>query len=101
MAVGEARNAATETLPHNGTAEVGDADGGLFRPSEEELRAPYLRGLPQLSDQMARRAGARDITAVEQRLITREIRRICRIIREARQEWEAEQAEEADWPPVP
>jgi hypothetical protein len=50
--------------------------------------APHLRGVPQLPDDLAALAGRVDLAAADRRRLGREIRRLARLVRAARERWE-------------
>lgn len=53
-------------------------------------QAPYLRGLPEMPDEIALLAGQPRLTRAEERLVAGYVRRIRRAVRAARERWEAE-----------
>ncbi len=64
-------------------------------------QCPYLRGLPEMPDDIAELAGQRRLTPQQEALIDQHVRRISRAVREARERWEAEQPQDvladAEW----
>src|SRR5690606_23858196 len=56
----------------------------------EPTQAPYLNGLPQLSDELLALAQLTTLTSADESRLLNEIDRIALLIREARQRWEAE-----------
>lgn len=56
-------------------------------------RAPYLRGLPELSDTIALLAGQAKLTPDEEQLVERYVQPIRRAVREASERWHAARSE--------
>jgi len=55
-------------------------------------RAPYLRGLPELPDAIARLAGQPKLSPAEEQLVDRHVQPIRLAVREASERWAAERA---------
>lgn len=102
------------SIGHAGLPQHMPADqipGGLRRPGRRRRnegtkidfssQAPYLRGVPQLSDYLCSLAARRRLTVAEESCLTLQVRKLCKLIRKARAKWEAEQVDGVHCPPEP
>jgi len=88
----------TVLLPErkSGDAQPGDASSRLLveQSRGSDAEAPYLQGLPEMSDFLAHLAAGRNVLPAEEVCIGRQVEKLCRLIREAREQWEAKQFDE-------